>query len=116
MCNLTHTVIQNFVTRIPIGKVMAYGEVAEKLCTEPRAGAKGGRVVANAMKDAKHKGLDVPWHRVLKKVDDHLAKPAPRAPPEQRSLLKKEGVKFDQKGRVSRREHGCCPCKGKSRR
>ncbi len=40
MCNLTHTVIQNFVTRIPIGKVMAYGEVAEKLCTEPRAGAK----------------------------------------------------------------------------
>jgi methylated-DNA-protein-cysteine methyltransferase related protein len=60
------------VDRIPAGRVMSYGDVAEMV------GAGSGRAVGTVM--SRH-GAEVPWHRVLRsdgscathKADDQLA-------------------------------------------
>jgi len=89
---------------IPRGRVVTYGELAEL------AGiARGHRIAARTMKTAP---TSVPWQRVLGKKDarraeikiqdrEHAAR--------QRSLLTKEGVRFDDDGYVSLREYGWVP-------
>jgi len=72
------------VRRIPKGRVMSYGEVAEK------AGYPGAaRAVSSALRIA---GRSVPWHRVLGSGGRISLKGENAL--EQRFLLEQEGVQF----------------------
>ncbi len=81
--------IHRVVVRIPRGRVMTYGMVAEAAGV-PR----GARVVGYAMRAAKGR---VPWQRVLGKRRAgvaHVTIKDPVGAAIQRQLLEKEGVKF----------------------
>ena len=67
------------VDRIPPGKVMSYGDVAEFM------GTGSGRGVGSVL--SRH-GHEVPWHRVVQST----GRPAPSAPQEALRLLRAEGV------------------------
>lgn len=67
------------VDRIPPGRVMSYGDVAEFL------GSGAGRAVGAVL--SRH-GHEVPWHRVVRSSGE----PNPAAPVEAARLLRAEGV------------------------
>ena len=67
------------VDRIPPGKVLSYGDVAEFV------GSGSGRAVGAVM--SRH-GHEVPWQRVVLSTGE----PAPSAPAEALRLLRAEGV------------------------
>ena len=86
------------VRRIPRGRVATYGEVA-LAAGKPRAARQVGYALA-ALRGARH---DVPWQRVLGARPRGLAVISildPMGAAVQRSLLEKEGVAFDARGRV----------------
>lgn len=92
------------VRAVPRGKVVTYGQIAE-LAGIPR----GHRIAARALRECP-KGL--PWYRVLGKKDARRAQIAVQDAEHaklQRSLLRKEGVKFDENGFVVLRDHGWMP-------
>jgi alkylated DNA nucleotide flippase Atl1 len=79
--------VLDVVDQIPVGKVMAYGDIAEYL-------AEGGpRQVAQVMS---RYGSPVPWHRVLR-ADGSCA---PEVAIEQYKLLAEESVVWRRSGRV----------------
>src|SRR3972149_301893 len=83
------------VRKIPEGKVMTYGQVAEAI------GTKDSRKVGFAL-HANKEGSDVPCHRVVNK-DGRLAPGyAFGGPNEQRNRLLSEGVEFVDKNHVKR--------------
>ena len=71
--------VLDVVERIPRGKVMAYGDIADYL------GTRSARAVGAVMRDWGH---EVPWHRVL--MAD--GRPAPHKAREQLALLRGDGV------------------------
>jgi methylated-DNA-protein-cysteine methyltransferase-like protein len=90
------------VARIPRGKVATYGQVARL------AGRVTARLVGYAMA-ATPDGLDLPWQRVInsrgevsprRRGDGHL---------DQRRLLEREGVRFDERGRIELARHAWRP-------
>lgn len=92
------------VRAIPRGKVATYGQVAE-LAGMPR----GHRLAARTMTTVTAK---LPWQRVLAKKDARRAQISiqdPQHAAEQRQLLTREGVRFDDNGYVSLRDHGWLP-------
>ncbi|MCG6659820.1 cysteine methyltransferase [Halomonas campisalis] len=83
--------ILTILAQIPPGRVTTYGRIA--------AMTEGGtpRLVARALRELPA-GHDLPWFRVItasRRLADH-----PGAP-EQRQRLMAEGVRFDDRGRVS---------------
>ncbi|MFK5925346.1 MAG: MGMT family protein [Desulfuromusa sp.] len=85
--------IYALVRQVPLGYVTTYGQIARQVgCT--------ARTVGFAMA-ALPGGNDVPWQRVI----NGQGKVSPRIDGEgnilQRDLLEAEGLRFDQKGRVS---------------
>ena len=94
--------IHAVVARIPRGKVATYGQVARL------AGRVTARLVGFAMA-ATPDGVDLPWQRVInsrgevsprKHGDGHLS---------QRRLLEREGVRFDERGRIDLARHAWRP-------
>lgn len=84
------------VTRIPRGRVATYGQVAA-VAGLPRQ----ARLVGYAMYGLPA-GSKLPWHRVI----NARGEVSPRSDPGpsealQRHLLEREGVRFDERGRVS---------------
>lgn len=82
------------VSRIPRGRVATYGQIATL------AGLPGhARQVGYAL-HALEDGSDVPWHRVI----NAQGRISPRAEPGwddvQRQLLQREGIDFDDNGKV----------------
>jgi methylated-DNA-protein-cysteine methyltransferase-like protein len=83
--------IIDMVSRIPLGKVATYGQIAT-LCGNPRS----ARMVGWALHNLSEEKLErVPWHRVINREGristtclDHMAEM-------QALLLKKEGVKVE---------------------
>jgi methylated-DNA-protein-cysteine methyltransferase-like protein len=71
--------VLDVVARIPRGKVMSYGDVAEYM------GRGSGRGVGSVL--SRH-GHEVPWHRVVQST----GAPAPSAPQEALRLLRAERV------------------------
>ncbi len=69
------------VTRIPRGKVMTYGDVAEYV------GAGTGRTVGAVLSRHGHDD-DIPWHRVIRSTGE----PNPSAPDEALRRLASEGT------------------------
>lgn len=84
------------------GKIMTYGQVADKAHTSARA-------VGGAMKQARANELNCPWWRVMKKSRKSGYAEISDGPQkeEQRPLLEKEGVCFDSNGRVNLAIYGC---------
>jgi len=82
------------VRRIPRGKVLSYGQVADLVVGAALNGYMVGKIMAAATPD-------VPWQRVVAR-DGALviSKRNPAMASEQRRLLETEGVQFDPQGRV----------------
>ncbi|MBI3945940.1 MAG: MGMT family protein [Armatimonadetes bacterium] len=85
------------VRRIPRGRVMTYGQIADALGCFGRA-----RAVGFAMRRAPH---DVPWHRVVSSRGVISPRPDTGSMREQRRRLEAEGVSFDAEGRMDLRAH-----------
>ncbi|HEY6104383.1 MAG TPA: MGMT family protein [Anaeromyxobacteraceae bacterium] len=95
------------VRRVPRGRVATYGQVA-LLAGRPRAARHVGYAMA-ALRGARHR---VPWQRVMGARPRGLAAVSildPMGAATQRLLLEREGVRFDERGRVSLAEHGWHP-------
>jgi methylated-DNA-protein-cysteine methyltransferase related protein len=88
--------IYGVVARIPRGRVATYGQVAA-VAGLPRQ----ARLVGYAMFGLPT-GSKLPWHRVINARGEVSARSDP-GPSEalQRHLLEREGVRFDERGRVS---------------
>lgn len=86
--------IYQVVRRIPRGRVATYGDVARL------AGLPGhARQVGYAL-HALPSGNGVPWHRVVNARGAISLRRRPGADVTQRLLLEREGVRFDQRGRL----------------
>lgn len=82
------------VRRIPHGRVLAYGDVAEMVTSVSVTAFQVGQILATCP-------ADVPWQRVVGRDGTLLiAKRSPAMAAEQRRLLEAEGVTFDAAGRV----------------
>lgn len=95
------------VRRIPRGRVTTYGAVAA-LAGKPRAARQVGFALA-ALRGAKHR---VPWQRVLGARPRGRAAVTildPMGAAVQRTLLEREGVRFDARGLVSLERYGWAP-------
>lgn len=82
------------VRRIPPGRVATYGQVAELAGMPGRARQVG--YALHALPDSSA----VPWQRVLNARGRVSLPPGSRSALEQRLLLEREGVHFDQRGQV----------------
>jgi methylated-DNA-protein-cysteine methyltransferase-like protein len=90
-----HERVAAVVRRIPRGRVATYGQVAE--LAGLGAGARQVGYALHALGDTG--GL--PWHRVINARGMVSLPPASHSALTQRLLLEAEGVRFDQRGRVS---------------
>lgn len=82
------------VGRIPPGKVLAYGQVADLVDGVRVTPLTVGRIMATADADA-------PWHRVMARDGELvIARRSPRLAELQKIRLLSEGVAFDGEGRV----------------
>jgi methylated-DNA-protein-cysteine methyltransferase-like protein len=94
------------VRRIPRGKVLTYGQVAEL------AGMPGAARVAGAAMRATTKEMGLPWQRVVGKRSRGMARISildPVGAGIQRALLEEEGVTFTRAGNISLAQHGWLP-------
>src|SRR5688500_8710799 len=82
------------VRRIPRGRAVSYGGVAAMLGT-PRAARGVGTALGALGTDT-----DVPWWRVVNRNGEISIKGEPTLAALQRSLLTREGVRFDARGRL----------------
>ncbi|GIV11030.1 MAG: hypothetical protein KatS3mg020_0521 [Fimbriimonadales bacterium] len=81
------------VRRIPAGKVMSYGQVAEHC--PPLTARQVGRIMASALED------DIPWWRVVGSDGSlRIYKRDPMLAQLQKAYLQSEGVQFTPDGRV----------------
>jgi methylated-DNA-protein-cysteine methyltransferase-like protein len=90
--------IYAIVRRIPVGRVVTYGQVAEL------AGIPGGSRVAGAAMRASGKGSRVPWQRVIGKAGKLRGRIAildPIGAAVQRRLLEREGVEVGDTGLIA---------------
>jgi methylated-DNA-protein-cysteine methyltransferase-like protein len=90
--------IYSVVRRIPRGRVTTYGAIAG-LLGRPRAARQVGYALA-ALRGARH---DVPWQRVLGSRPRGRAAISildPMGAAVQEAKLRKEGVRFDERGMV----------------
>jgi methylated-DNA-protein-cysteine methyltransferase-like protein len=99
--------IYRVVRRVPRGRVTTYGAIA-LLAGKPRGARQVGYALA-ALRGAKH---DVPWQRVLGARPRGMAAISildPVGAAVQQSLLEREGVAFDARGRVDLGRYGWAP-------
>ena len=89
----SHRRIHDVVSRIPRGRVATYGQIA-RLAGLPRQ----ARLVGYAL-HALPAGTSVPWQRVVN-AQGAISVRSGRDT-NQRSLLEREGVRFDSRGRIS---------------
>ena len=82
------------VKRIPYGKVSSYGKVAEAAGNKRMARQVGWALHSNPAPE------EIPCYRVVFKDGRLSSAFAVGGESVQRALLEKEGIKFDEKGRV----------------
>lgn len=94
------------VRRIPRGKVVTYGQLAEL------AGMPGAARLAGAAMRASTPETGVPWQRVVARRSRTVGKIGildPVGAAMQRSMLEAEGVRFTRSAGISLIEHGWLP-------
>ena len=100
--------VYRIVRRIPRGRVMSYGQIADLLSRPLSA-----RAVGWAMNQCPG---DVPWQRVVNAAGgistEHLHEPADL----QRRLLESEGIRFGKSGTLSMPRYRFTPRRGAVRR
>ena len=90
--------IYQVVSRIPVGHVVSYGQIARHL------GMPGGaRTVGWAMR---HCPEGLPWHRVVNSRGQISTRASADGTPIQRILLEDEGVAFGLNGCIDLAAHG----------
>jgi methylated-DNA-protein-cysteine methyltransferase related protein len=98
------TTYYRVIRRIPRGRVSTYGGVAS-MAGKPRGARQVGYALA-ALRGARH---DVPWQRVLGARPRDTAAISildPVGAAVQQRLLEKEGIRFDERGRVDLARYG----------
>jgi len=93
--------VYDVVRRVPRGRVVTYGEVAAL------AGIPNPRQVGYALHALRED--EVPWHRVINARGEVSLRAEPGGETSQRRLLEAEGVRFDERGRVSLERYGWRP-------
>jgi methylated-DNA-protein-cysteine methyltransferase related protein len=92
--------VYRMVRRVPRGRIVSYGGVAA-LLGHPRA-ARGVGQALHALPE----GSDVPWWRVVNRNGEISIRGFTHAAKLQRTLLAKEGVTFDDRGRADWKRFG----------
>ena len=88
------------VAAVPHGRVVSYGGIA-LLMGRPRAGRGVGSVLQALPDD-----VEVPWWRVINARGEISPGADPHRARLQRTLLRREGVRFDRAGRISWVKYG----------
>jgi methylated-DNA-protein-cysteine methyltransferase related protein len=94
------TQVYAIVKRCPRGRIVSYGGVAAML-GKPRSARAVGRAL-NALPD----GNKVPWWRVVNSRGEVSIRGVHHGEVLQRTLLEREGVKFETSGRISWKQFG----------
>jgi methylated-DNA-protein-cysteine methyltransferase-like protein len=86
--------VYQLVLRIPSGRVMTYGSIAQIL-----GAGYDARAIGNIMHATPDDGRAIPWHRVIN-AQGGLSTAGLTSPPDlQQRLLEAEGIVFNEKGR-----------------
>jgi methylated-DNA-protein-cysteine methyltransferase-like protein len=91
--------IVDAILAIPRGKVSCYRDVARK------AGLPNGARQVVRILHALARSLSLPWHRIIR-ADGYIALPAGDGRELQTALLRSEGVKVSEEGRVDLGKYG----------
>ncbi|MBW3014806.1 MGMT family protein [Candidatus Woesearchaeota archaeon] len=91
-----HSKVLNLCKRIPKGKVTTYKIIAEKL------NSKAYRAVGTALRNNKHP-ITIPCHRVINSNGTPGAYAGKPNSKKKIQLLKKEGIKFNNKNKIEKR-------------
>ncbi len=83
------------VRPIPRGRVATYGQIA-RIAGIPAHARQVGYAL-NALPESR----SIPWHRVINAKGEISKRSEGQSEKVQRALLEREGVRFDEKGRVS---------------
>lgn len=94
-----HQCVVDIIRKIPRGKVATYGQIAA-LAGSPRAARQVVRIL-----HACSEKLDLPWYRVINK-QGMISLPHNGGYELQKSMLKKEGVKFNREDVVDLQKFG----------
>lgn len=92
--------VYRVVERCPRGKIVSYGGVAAML-GQPRAARAVGKAL-NGLPEDTH----VPWWRVVNSRGEVSIRGVEHGRILQRTLLEREGVKFERNGRISWKLYG----------
>lgn len=87
-----HSRIYELVDQVPAGRVATYGQIAKIVGC-------GARVVGYALASLPI-GRPLCWHRIVNARGEISLRSSGDSHSRQRSLLSKEGVRFDRKGRI----------------
>ena len=95
----TYEKVYKLVKKIPKGKVATYGQIGQMLGLDPR-------VVGWALNRLVGQKSNVPWQRVINSKGTISTNRVINIPLGlQKSLLKKEGIKFDRKEKIDLRKY-----------
>jgi methylated-DNA-protein-cysteine methyltransferase-like protein len=101
-----HETVWKIVQQIPSGRVSTYGQIASMIpppegVEPPSYDRLAPRWVGNAMNAvSSSQSTTIPWHRVINSRGAISLPEGSRAALEQRARLEREGVAFDENGRV----------------
>ncbi len=93
--------VYELVRRVPPGRVVTYGQVAEML-GDPRQARTVGWAIAGCPED-------VPWHRVLNSRGEVSRRAGDASGERQRAMLRDEGVEFNAYRRADLKRFGWDP-------
>lgn len=98
----SYQAIYAVVKRVPFGKVVTYGQVAD-LAAMPRAARQVGYAL-NALR-GNDEYAELPWHRVVNAQGKVSVRAESGTEEYQQDLLMAEGVQFDNAGKLSLAEY-----------
>ncbi len=92
--------VYELVLRIPRGRVMSYGLVAQAL-----GAGYDARAIGNVMHATPDDGRNIPWHRVINAQGGCSTAGMTTPPDLQQRLLEAEGIAFNDKGRCDLKQY-----------
>ncbi|HWQ36865.1 MAG TPA: MGMT family protein [Blastocatellia bacterium] len=92
--------VYELVLRIPRGRVMSYGLVAQVL-----GAGYDARAIGNIMHATPDDGRNIPWHRVINAQGGCSTAGLTTPPDLQQRLLEAEGIVFNDKGRCDLKQY-----------